>query len=205
MAKLIKGILHVPGIAALRAVAGNEEEQAIIFFAERAQHRGVRRGGGDADLGIAVFAELIEAPAHGKVGHDLIDHAVTGEEVLHLAGGFIGAAGNDEDVFAVLAVLREGLDRVAAKIPGHEHAVAGIGREGLFPDLDAAKAGAGHGLGIERHVGAHEIEQDIEAKLPRAGEHVLHRGHAVGAKGGKRAADDADGGNDVLQRVQNTE
>ena len=127
------------------------------------------------------------------------------EEVLHLAGGFIGAAGNDEDVFAVLAVLREGLDRVAAKVAGHEHAVAGIGREGLFPDLDAAEAGAGHGLGIERHVGAHEIEQDIEAKLPRAGEHVLHRGHAVGAKGGKRAADDADGGNDVLQRIQNTE
>ena len=170
--ELVEGILHVPGIAALRAVAGDEEEQAIIFFAERAQHRGVRRGGGDADLGIAVFAELIEAPAHGKVGHDLIDHAVTGEEVLHLAGGFVGAAGNDEDVFAVLAVLREGLDRVAAKIPGHEHAVAGIGREGLFPDLDAAEAGAGHRLGIERHVGAHEIEQDIEAKLPRAGEQI---------------------------------
>ncbi len=63
------------------------------------------------------------------------------------------------------------------------------------------KAGAG-GLGIERHVGAHEIEQDIEAKLPRAGETSSIAATPSEPKGGKRAADDADGGNDVLQSVR---
>ena len=82
VAELVKGILHILGIAALRAVAGDEEEQAVIFLAERAQHRRICRGGGDADLGIAVFAEAVAAPAHGKIRHHLIDHTVAGEKIL---------------------------------------------------------------------------------------------------------------------------
>lgn len=107
------------------------------------------------------------------VCHHLIDHAVAGEQILHLAGRFVGASGNDEDVFPGPAIVYKGLDRVAAQKAAHENTVAGIGREARLSDLNCAEAGIRLILRRRAEIGAHEVQQHVIAEALRIGKHLL--------------------------------
>ena len=116
---------HVAGGAALRAVAGHEEERVRHACAQRASLLGVRGADDRADPRIAVLPDGALAPTFHQIGHMLVDAAAAGQfELLDFAAGGVGGAHEREDVLVGGGGgLDERGDAVGAEVRVHGHRI----------------------------------------------------------------------------------
>src|SRR5699024_8403110 len=128
---LVQVLGNVLGLAALGAVAGDQEEAVFVAGADLGGFLDVGAADDQADGGIAVLAQIALAQLVQLVAHQVVDVAAVGQLlVLKVLGAAVGGAAQHEHplagLFGVGQVRADGVqshiggqsDEVGLKVPG---------------------------------------------------------------------------------------
>ena len=96
---LIKRAGHIGGAAALRAIAGHEEEGMRQRRPQLGKLRGIGRADNRADARIAVFPRESLSPRFTKIAHHAVDRLAAAVTILQLPGGGVGGFDQHEEAF----------------------------------------------------------------------------------------------------------